>query len=156
MGRIRKVAVTKSGKPIGRTREIDAAACLSLVLYWYGTSGSVARATAMAFGLTSTPMHTWIKVSSCILLCVFQSHHLARVHTPTHDGIVMNSYLDAIGAKCPILCTEKVWAGVDGLEIPLQSQQSGQFKIDITVDGKAPLVRIAFLFWPWMEESGLL
>ena len=57
---IRKIKLTKNGKPMGRKRDIDAVGLLGLVLYWYRTRGSVARGTAMAFGLTATPMYKWL------------------------------------------------------------------------------------------------
>ena len=60
-GRVRKLKLSRSGKPIGRKRELDAVGCLGLVLYWYRTRGSVARAVAMAFGLKATPMYKWLK-----------------------------------------------------------------------------------------------
>ena len=39
---IRKLKLSKDGKPRGRTREVDAVACLGLVLFWYRTRGSCA------------------------------------------------------------------------------------------------------------------
>lgn len=60
-GSIRKCILTREGVPKGRKRQVDATCCLGLVLYWYRTRGSVARATAMAFGLTSTSMYKWLK-----------------------------------------------------------------------------------------------
>ena len=42
------------GQGNGRKREIDAVGALGLVLFWFRTRGSVARAVALAFGLTST------------------------------------------------------------------------------------------------------
>ena len=59
-GRIRKLVRGKYGKTIGRKREIDAVGLVGLVLYWFRTRGSVARASCMAFGLTSTPMYKWL------------------------------------------------------------------------------------------------
>ena len=47
----------------GRPREIDAIGCLGLVLFWFWTRGSTACVLPMAFGQTSTPLHTWLKFS---------------------------------------------------------------------------------------------
>ena len=57
--RIRKRSFTRAGVPKGRKRHIKATGCLGL---WFQTRGSVARATAIAFGLTATPMYRWLKI----------------------------------------------------------------------------------------------
>ena len=117
-GRIRKRTFTRAGVPKGRKRHVDATCVLGLVLYWYRTRGSVARATAMAFGLTSTPMYRWIKFGRRVLLFVLQDNPLASVHPPTEEEL--RSYTDAIGSKYPILQEEQVWGAADGLKILLQ------------------------------------
>ena len=76
-GRIRKLKLTLNGMPYGRKRDADATGCLGLVLYWYRTRGSFARAAPMAFGLTSTVVYKWLKFSRRVLLFVFQKHPLA-------------------------------------------------------------------------------
>eukprot|EP00536_Pseudo-nitzschia_multiseries_P000040 jgi/Psemu1/142/gm1.142_g len=57
---IQKRVLTHSGKPKGRGREANATCCLGLVLFWYRTCGSVARAASLVFGLTSTVMYKWL------------------------------------------------------------------------------------------------
>ena len=100
-GLIRKRKFTRAGLPKGRKRELDAIGCLGLLLYWYQTRGSVARSTAMAFGLTSSPMYLWLRFSRRVLLFVLQNDPLARVRSPTEEEVV--EYVDAIGAKYPAL-----------------------------------------------------
>ena len=117
-GSIRKCILTRTGVPKGRKRQVDATCCLGLVLYWYRTRGSVARATAMAFGLTSTPMYKWLKFGRKILLFVLQNHPLAKIQPPSRDEL--QNYVDAISAKYPVLGEEKVWGAADGLKLQLQ------------------------------------
>ena len=117
-GRIRKVALSKHGKLLGRKRDIDAVGCLGLVLYWYRTRGSVARSTCMAFGLTSTPIYKWLKFSRRMLLFVLQHHPLAKITAPSSEEV--DSYAKAIGDKYPILSPHRVWAAADGLKLLLE------------------------------------
>lgn len=119
---IRKVQFTRSGKPIGRKRDIDATGALGLVLYWFRTRGSVARATSMAFGLTSTPMYRWLKFSRRILVYILHKHPLAKVSLPSEDEL--KTYVDAIGTKYPLLKAEKAWAAMDGLKVPIQQSSN--------------------------------
>ena len=123
--RIRKRCFTRAGVPKGRKRHIDATGCLGLVLYWFRTQGSVARATVMAFGLTATPTYKWLKFGRRILLFVLHKHPLAMVREPTKEEL--KEYCDAIATKYPILRREKVWGASDGLKLSLQ--QSSDFFI---------------------------
>ena len=116
--RIRKRIFTKAGVPKGRKRFVDGTCCLGLVLYWYRTRGSVARATALAFGLTATPMYKWLKFGRRVLLLVLRNHPLAMISTPTEDEL--QSYTDAIGSKYPVLRRHRVWGAADGLKLRLQ------------------------------------
>jgi hypothetical protein len=43
------IKVSRNGKKSGRKRELDAVGCLGLVLHWYRTRGSCARALSMAY-----------------------------------------------------------------------------------------------------------
>ena len=121
-GVIRKRAFTRSGVPKGRKRELDAIGCLGLLLYWYRTRGSVARGTAMAFGLTSSPMYLWLRFSRRVLLSVLQNDPLAMVSPPTEQEVV--EYIDAIGVKYPALREQKVWGAADGLKVLLQKSSN--------------------------------
>ena len=78
-GLCRKVKRTSTGKVAGRPREIDATGCLGLVLFWFRTRGSAARVVPMAFGLTATVLHKWLKFSRHVLLCALHDHPLAKV-----------------------------------------------------------------------------
>ena len=102
-GQIRKKANTA-----GRRKHIDDVGCLGLVLYWFRTRGSLARATAMAFNMTSTPMYKWLNFSRKILLFVLQNHPHAAVTSPTENEV--NKYINAIGQKYPSLRRERVWS----------------------------------------------
>ena len=118
-GRIKKLKQSSAhGLRFGRKREIDATGSLGLVLYWYRTRGSVARSTAMAFGLTSSPMYSWLKFSRWILLYGLQYHPSAKISLPSSDDI--EKYVEAIGAKYFALHAHRVWSAMDGLKLRLQ------------------------------------
>ena len=117
-GRIRKRTFTRHGLPKGRTRHVTPTCCLGLVLFWYRTRGSVARATAMAFGLTSTPLYKWLKFGRRILLGMLHKHPLAKVSLPSPEEL--QSYIVAIGNKYQVLQRERVWGAADGLKLRLQ------------------------------------
>ena len=119
-GRIRK-KVNHTGRP----KHIDDLGCLGLVLYWFRTRGSLARATTMAFNTTSTPTYKWLKFSRKILLSVLQNHPHAIVTPPTENEV--DNYVEAIGRKYPALLEERVWAAADGLKIPLA--QSSNWRV---------------------------
>jgi hypothetical protein len=74
-GEIRLIKVSRNGKKYGRKRELDAVGCLGLVLHWYRTRGSCARALSMAFGTTSTPLYKWLKFGRRVLLVALQHVH---------------------------------------------------------------------------------
>ena len=96
------------------------------------TRGSVARAAPMAFGLTSTPLYKWLKFSRKILLFVLQRHPQAIVSKPNKEEV--KYYIEAIGAKYPVLKDYKVWAAADGLKVPLQ-QSTDYFKQNKNYNG---------------------
>ena len=105
-GCVFKRTFTREGIAKGRKRYIGATCCSGLVLYWSRTRGSVARSTAMAFGLTSTPMYKWIKFGQRILLFVLQNHPSAKINPPSEDDL--QKYVNAIAAKYPVLGDKKV------------------------------------------------
>ena len=117
-GHIKKLKLSPEGVPRGVNRHLDATGCLGLVLYWYRTRGSCARTIALNFGLTSTVLYRWIKFGRRALLDGLQHHPAAKVYTPTAEEI--EEYIDAIGAKYPIMKEERVWGACDGLKIKLQ------------------------------------
>jgi len=69
-----------TARRLDELREIDA---VGLVLYWFRNGGSVAKASCMAFGLTSTPMYKWLQFSRRVLRYILQKHPLAAVTPPT-------------------------------------------------------------------------
>ena len=86
-GTLKKLKKTQWGRPNGRKRDMDAVGTLGLVLYWFRTRGSVARAVCMAFGLTATPMYKWIKYGRRVLLFALQHHPHAKLALPTPEKV---------------------------------------------------------------------
>ena len=118
-GHIKKKRLSPQGVPRGVCRHLDATGCLGLVLMWYRTCGSCARSLALHFGLTSSPLYEWMKFGRRALLVALQHVPEAKVTAPTGDEI--EGYIDAIGAKYPIMEEERVWGACDGLKIKLQT-----------------------------------
>ena len=109
-------------KPQGRPRELDAIGALGLVLFWYRTRGSCARAIAFPFGLTATPMYQWLKFGRRVLLSVLQNVDVAKCQPPTNEEV--DRYVEAISAKYPVLAPFRVWGAVDGLKLRLQQSSN--------------------------------
>ena len=78
-GSIRKMKLTRHGKPKGGRRELDAVGCLGLASHWHRTKGSCARSLSVAFGQTSSPLCYWLKFGRRILLHSVQCHPSAKV-----------------------------------------------------------------------------
>jgi hypothetical protein len=116
-GFIEPVAITSTGKRKGRTRHLDAAGCLGLVLMWYRTRGAVSRSLCLMFGLTETPMLCWLKFGKRILLYVLQHHPDARIKKPTGTEIL--AYKTAISTQYHHV--PDVWAACDGLKLSMQA-----------------------------------
>jgi hypothetical protein len=116
-GDIRPVKLSKNGKRLGRRRDLDAIGCLGIVLHWYRTRGSCARALSMAFGTTSTPLYKWLKFGRRVLLFALQHVPQAKVTLPTGEEI--SDYVQAINNKYPVLTD--VWAACDGLKLKIQA-----------------------------------
>eukprot|EP00536_Pseudo-nitzschia_multiseries_P006357 jgi/Psemu1/65555/estExt_Genemark1.C_1340006 len=87
------------------------------------TGGSAARAVAIAFGLTASPMYRWLKFGHKLLLCALQDHPAAKVCLPNKEET--QQYVDAIAAKYRALGSHRVWAACDGLKLHIQ--QSGDW-----------------------------
>ena len=81
--RIKPKVPSKGGKP----RQINAICALGLVLVWYRTRGSCTRSLAILFGLTSSPMYSWLNFSRKVLLHILSNDHDAKVILPTVDKI---------------------------------------------------------------------
>ena len=108
------------GKISGRLPgEIDAMSCLGLVLFWFQTRGSIARVVPMAFGLTASVIHRWLKFLQHVLLCALQDHTLAKVEEPSTTNV--KRHIKPTATKHPVLQEEKVWRAASGLKIPLQT-----------------------------------
>ena len=118
-GRICKKQIDNDGLPRGKPRGLNAVGALGLVLMWYRTRGSCARALSLLFGQTSTPMYKWLKFSRKVLLHVLSRDLNAKVIPPTVDKI--RFYQNIIGSKYP-LCSD-VYAAADGIKLLIQ--QSG-------------------------------
>ena len=118
--RVRKLS--KSGKPLGRNKDIDAEGCLvGLVLMWCRTRGSCAWSLVLGFGLTSTQLCKWLKFSRRVLLFVLQHHPAAKIRLPTGDEV--QQCVDAICEQQPLL--GPVWAAMGGLKLNLEKPISG-------------------------------
>jgi hypothetical protein len=116
-GVTRLIKLSSNGKPKGRPRQLDAVGCLGLVLFWYRSNGSCARAMSMAFGTTSTPLYKWLKFGRRVLLSALQHVPQAKVSLPTGEEV--HSYIQAINAKYPVL--ENVWGACDGLKLMIKA-----------------------------------
>ena len=152
-GQIRQRALHANGSSRGRKKEVDAIGCLGLVLFCCQTRGSVARASGLAFGITSTLMYRWLKFSRKILLSVLQHHDEASVILPTQDEV--DKYVDAIGQKYETLGEQKVWAAADGLKVPLA--KSTKWRVQNQYyngwTGDPYVSNCVFVFLPPMERS---
>jgi hypothetical protein len=115
----RKLQPSANGIINGRRRNIDAIGLLGLVLYWYRTRGSAARAISLAFGLTSSNLYDWLTFGRRALLFALQKCPHARVTAPT--GADIDRYVEAVANKYPALGNERVWAAMDGLKLPLET-----------------------------------
>ena len=116
-GGIRKKILDRYGNPKGRKRDMTASGCLGLVLMWFRTRGSCARALALLFGQTSTPMYLWLKFGRRILLHVLSREKCALISLPEADEV--NFFSKVISAKYPVLTN--VWAAADGLKLAIQA-----------------------------------
>ena len=102
--------------PKGRTRDMTACGCLSLVLMWYRTKGSCVRSLAMHFGQTSTPMYMWLKFGRKILLHVISRDIRAMSRLPSDEQV--EYFCSDIEKKYPVLVD--VWGAIDSLKLLIQ------------------------------------
>jgi hypothetical protein len=96
-GFIQPAATTSTGARKGRTRYLDAAGCLGLVLMWYRTRGAVSRSLCIMFGLSQTVMHRSLKFGKRVLLYVLQGHPDARIQKPTEAEVL--AYSNSISTR---------------------------------------------------------
>eukprot|EP00536_Pseudo-nitzschia_multiseries_P013094 jgi/Psemu1/34130/gm1.34130_g len=89
-----------------RIQEFDATGCLALTLSWFQTRGSAARAVAIMFGLTASPVYRWLKIGRKLLVSALQDHPAAKVCLPNEEE--MQQYINAIAAKYPALGPHRV------------------------------------------------
>ena len=113
--------------------EASPTCCLRLVLFWYRTCDSVARATAMAFSLTATPklykLHTfWQHISKGVL----NKHPLAKVSLPSPEEL--ESFIHAIVNKYQVLQRERVLGSADGLKLKIFSVTKLWFVTNLELD----------------------
>jgi hypothetical protein len=113
LGFIQPVATMSTRKRKGRTRHLDAAGCLGLVLMWYRTRGAVSRSLCIMFGLTQTVMHRSLKFGKRVLL--LQGHPDAKIQKPTAAQVL--SYSNSISTQYHHVLD--VWAACDGLKLTM-------------------------------------
>ncbi len=120
--KIRPLVFSANGEPIGRQRDLDAIGALGLVLFWFRTRGSVARAISMAFGLTGSQVYRWLKFARKVLLFVLQDVQVAKVCSPQDNEV--EAYVAAIAQRYPLAGERRVWAAIDGLKLRLEQSSN--------------------------------
>ncbi len=102
-------------KKKGRPRSVTSISGLALVLTWSRTRGSL-RVLQLIFGLTSTPLSTWLRFGRRCLIKALFYHPAAKVELPTPEEI--QAYEQAISFKYPLL--PNVWGAMDGLKLTME------------------------------------
>jgi hypothetical protein len=100
----------------GRKRLIDATTCLGLYLAWTRTRGSC-MILQMIFGLTGTPLSTWLRFARRILIMILHNHPLAAIRLPTRNEIQHHMYVVHHRHEALV----DVWCTVDGICFLIQS-----------------------------------
>jgi hypothetical protein len=100
---------------------LDPTGSLGLVLTWFRTKGSCTRNLQLIFGLTATPMYTWLKFGRRVLLFALQKVDLAKISAPSEQEL--HEYILAIAAKYPRM--RVVWGAMDGLKLTFQKTNNG-------------------------------
>ncbi len=118
---------TKSGficklkdKKRGRPRSVSSISCLALVLAWTRTRGAL-RTLQLVFGLTGTPISTWLRFGRRCLIKALFNHPAAKVQLPTEEEI--RAFETTINEKYNLL--PNVWGALDGLKLLLESTGDG-------------------------------
>ena len=97
----------------------------------------------MLFGLTSTPMYSWLKFGRKVLLHVLSNDDDAKVILPSL--VKVRFYQEVIGLKYP-LCHD-VWAAADGLKLLIQKAECEKNRIITTMAGLTPTTLTVYLFF---------
>ena len=118
---------TKSGfvcklrnKKKGRPRSVTSISCLALVLTWTRTKGAL-RTLQLIFGLTSSPLSTWLKFGRRCLIKALFDHPAAKVKLPTEQEI--RGFEATIQQKHSLL--PNVWATMDGVKLLIEQTGNG-------------------------------
>jgi len=108
------VAVRNQAGP-GQPQSLDSPSCLSLVLGYTRTKGSL-FSLQMIFGVTHSVLALFLWYSIKLLYKVLKEEPTARIEIPSVEEIM--EYQEVISSHFPVLnCT---WCVVDGLKIPIQ------------------------------------
>ena len=99
----------------GRTRLLNAAACLVMYLAWTRTQAKNFH-LCMHFGMTASSVSIYIRFARRILLSFLQVDDNARLRIPTSDKI--EEYKGIIAAKYPTL--EGAFSMMDGLRMEIE------------------------------------
>ncbi len=110
----------KKKKRGGRPHSVSSISCLALVLAWTRTRGAL-RTLQLIFGLTSSPVSTWLKFGRRCLIKALFDHPTARVELPTEAEI--RAFEATIHSKYNLL--PDVWGAMDGVKLLLESTGLG-------------------------------
>jgi hypothetical protein len=103
-------------------RMLDPTGLLGLVLAWFHTKDSCTRNLQLIFGVTATPMYTWLKLGRIVLLFALQKVDSAKNSAPSKEEL--HQYISAIAAKYPRM--HVVWGAMDGLKLTFQKANNGR------------------------------
>ncbi len=101
-----------------RKRKVQLVDCLSLLLVWTCTRGSL-NVLQLVFGLTYTNLSVYLRFGIQLIVDTFRDDPLARVSIPSVEEI--ETFKAAFAMWHPLL--NDCWATMDGLKLYLQ--QSG-------------------------------
>ncbi len=107
-------------KKKGRPRSVTSISCLALVLTWTRTKGAL-RILQLIFGLTSSPISTWLKFGRRCLIKALFNHPAAKVQLPT--GQEIRAFETTIKNKFNLL--HNVWGAMDGVKLLIEQTGHG-------------------------------
>ena len=79
---------------------MTASGCLGLVLMWFRTRGSCARALSILFGQTASPMYCWLKFGRRVLLHVLTNEKSAQIVLPDAEEVNFFAMLSLQNTLC--------------------------------------------------------